>query len=338
MNNHIIKKLLDLNKIIVSLGAYKEANYIYNLIKKSTPLLDIVKLYDEKEESDFSLFENQEAWSGSIKRIGPNVVVIPFDENKLSDKDKKRIMKTWEFVGDNFQDFKNRTSLVSPPSEFQMEKSNKLTPISKLQAYLPDLWKKIKASLGNLDAEEAVYILYNVKSIMPELAAMQFAKTPRYLAHDLGHWTYDLSRKDKSSPDWTDQDQKNFDSRTFFKKKVNEFMKNISKFYVDTNGASPKLDDRNLGLFFKNIISPEDDRYSDLFANAISEEGIQDTYINPEKIVFKNKEYRLITDNLLSEKESLEKKFFKEITRYVSDPKDGPLSDAYGQVIFYDVL
>jgi hypothetical protein len=322
MNTAAIKRLASLVKSLRQLRLYEHASSVERLSKLAAPIIDIVEM-DPHNRGDSTLFKDKSEWLGQLELIGQNIVLMPFDEDSMSDKEKEKMMGIWGGESDSFESFKSRRGVLGSSDLFN--KSGRTADIEKFESSFPDAWTRVAGILKekDLSKDEIVLILYS-KAAPPEY----FDKTPFYLSHDLGHWSYDFSDFDKED---------NLEKRLWFKNTVGSFVKAISSLYKDEHGESSSQPvESYFPLFFDGIETGDwGDMYSDLFALSTSSGGLKAYYKYPDSIVVKDRKYRIDPVDTRTSIEIAED-FFEHIQSWVSDKDDGPLSDLAGKVILYD--
>lgn len=343
-----IKKLTSLSKWLYRNGFLQEAETLKTLMKTAIPLVDIVSLppySDLPPERDKFMGQNTkyyepELWYGALSSLGTDVVLIPFDSSNMDEEVLYKLSYIWSSITDDYEELKSKVSVMS-----DFMSNEKMGDLEKLKEVFPELWNKIYTKLQELEIpeHEAVYIFYNEKNSPPRGRFVP-EKSPRYLAHDIGHVGFDFGEE--------------YD----FKMIVYSFLREVAKFYIDSQvleaiedgerEPSDKEDsslykaledrwnqiedeelDKLIGDFF-DTYSVETDYIADVFSNALAGDP---KYSRPtHSIYYQNKEYALDSERE-GELSGMESKVIEEIMDYVKNKKSGPLSYEKGYVLLYDI-
>lgn len=327
MKSGIVKKLSNLSQSLCYLNLYEYAEKVTQLRKLATPIVDIIELNPDHRDPE-GLFEGKSQWFDQLKLIGTNIVLLPFNGSDLTSADKKDIMSIWGRDSSlPYETFRENTGLLG---YMEFNKSGRAAPIERFKSAFPGVWSKIKNTLSEsgLSEDEIALILYNKDEGYPDF----FDKNPFFLAHDLGHWSYDFSHHDAGD---------NSKKRLWFKHKVDLFIGSIIELYKNKNGLS--FSDSGvrawpedwIPYFFDGLMSADKtDLYSDLFALATSKDGLKHYFKVPKDIIINDQKFSLSE----SDHANISLDFFEKIQEWIANKKDGPLHDLAGKVILYDMI
>lgn len=357
----MIKKLHYLKNYLEKSGYGKEAKSIQQLIKSAAPIIDIVSLpteeeieYDEegeiksirpggpiaKDTIQKGRYKSEE-WYGALEALGPNVILIPFNEKELDYSPSALWGLGYIFGASSVKDY---ADLKQKANSFSIESPNKLGDLENLKEAFPGLWQAISSKLAELKLpeHEVVYVIYNEDDRRPRGSSFTFEKSPKYLSHDIGHIEGDFGE------DYT------------FKGIILNFIEGALDCYVaevesddseepkeegkitlkevlseESHDAFIEDDTKEMFIrdFFDGLFSAPTDQLYDIFSNALAGDP---QYDRPRYVWHNNQDFEL-DPNKAGNLASLEDKMLKEIMDYVKSEKKGPLSYNKGSVILYDI-
>jgi hypothetical protein len=377
MNKNIFKKLLKISNLLDSRGLLREADLIDGLIKSAVPLVEIQEMPRSPGQPTVQdrimpggYWDKPEQWYGALEAVGSNIILIPFEASKLDEEDLYKMLAIWRVSGDDYSDLKQEVGMMS--SDIGSAKGGDL---DRLKELFPDIWGKIKMKLNQLDIDEddAVYIFYNEDN-SPSRGLFFPEKSPKYLAHDIGHHEFDFGEDYE------------------FKYIIFSFLRQALSFYISSKGIE-ELDELNAYIKGQNPLQPElpfeglataeesaketkeeimkesslygalqsggygygdevDDDELEKFINEFFDTYSTDTdhvadvfgnslagdprYSRPNSIWHKKDDY-IFLDEKEGEMKSIEETMLQKIKNYVSSKSFGPLSSDKGNVLLYDI-
>jgi hypothetical protein len=384
-------KVLNLAKVLKEIGLRVESNLVKDLLKLGAPLVDFVPLssnepigYPTEEDEDGNPIEkevekverrkgilrdqsqrgllyNEEEdlnnWFESIKCLGDNIFLIPFDRT-----DVNRNGSVLDGIGaifgnynpKNYVSLKEKINIIANPDSYG--------DLGTLKEVFPSLWNDIKAKLDSkgLDESDVAYVLYNQETNPGRLAGFQ--KEPFYFAHDLGHADFDsadgnldfkdiiqsfmkeigsLYITDEEEDEEEEIEEEEEDPYENYPGLRNSLKKNKNSAYSEFFRKHERDEDYIQNYFsdFFNTTSGEGDLYGDIFAEATH--GRLEIEV-PGKL-YLDRTYHLPEDKVSEANKIVEKTKRKLMEHIGSDYEGktlhkGPFSHWKGSVILYDIL
>jgi len=330
----------------------------YLLLKKAVPLIDSVSLPsyegDEPQRDVFKIpYYPKEDWYNALSAMGSNAILIPFSANNIDEDILQRLFYIWSERGDNYMTLKDNVSFMG--DLFSDRKSGDL---DNLKEAFPDLWNKISQKLNemNLDESEVTYILYNEDNSPPRSFFIP-EKSPRYLAHDIGHLEIDFSESygfESMLRDFLEEAAKFYIEENFmesiseddseqlsipFPNQNNiEELKEQNSLYSELKGSDeymPNEHTEEIIADFFEVYSSGTDHIADVFSIALSG-NLRNEYSRPDMIFYKTKNY-VFDNSKENEMNQLEQTMINNIMKYVENNDTGPLAHNKGSVLLYDL-
>jgi hypothetical protein len=208
------KHLKALRKWFKSQGMKKEFFMLNQIIRTAVPIEDIYRLpstkpkmepdpdYPEDQriaEDDYGdeIWEEIEPtskddvrvpgyttdeWYDTLSFLGTSVVLIPFDQDDLTEQDVDALGRVFGHYTSDYDDLRENAN------SFSSDVYNSEGNLDVLKVVFPGLWKAISAMIKEkgLDEDNITYLLYNEKTPPPR-GLFQAEVSPRYFGHDIGH-------------------------------------------------------------------------------------------------------------------------------------------------------
>ena len=270
---------------------------------------------------------NTEEWYDALSFLGTSVILIPFDEDDLTEFDVDALGRVFGYYTSDYEDLKENVGSMQMGSDRQGD-------IDILKMVFPSLGASITKMLKekNLEEENVTYLLYNEKNPV-QRGAFRPEKSPRYLGHDIGHIEIDYGEDYE------------------FKSMVHNYLSEASKFYFkeDEDGNLQEtlydyiieqgyddeyIEDESwyeiIGQFF-DTYSVESDELYDIFGDLLAGNHDIDP---PDTIYYKNRTFIKAEND--KELMAMSDPFIAELTAYVKGDS-APLSHDKGSVILYDI-
>ena len=357
-------KLFDLSLFLKRNNLKKESVFVNKLLKIAVPIEDILRLpssqpkasdeeegeddwvepewesLEESEKDDIRVpYHSKEDWYGSLKMLGTSVILIPFDDEELTEMDLYGLGSVFgDFDTYKYEDFLKENNYIQ-------NIGSEGGDVDILIRMFPALGAKINSTLKekNLDKEDVVFMLINERTPTPR----GFEKSPRYLSHDIGHM-------EEAQEDYFDyliypylKEMLKYYIHQPSGKKLIEVVLDKSGRYIsdedeeeDINAEIEEIEseylDEYLGEFF-DIFSGEFDEKYDLFTHSMRGADLVEL---PDEIDSYNRDEGFTTFQKVDPQNKLQeikKEFEKSFNNYIRSKDSGPLSGLKGKVVLYDL-
>lgn len=348
----MIKRLTDLASYLGSRHLTKEADYLYLLLKRATPIEGIFELPsttvsfedEEGEEFDEPEWESGEvvsdpvvsgykpaSWYGALSSLGASVILIPFETNALDESDIYALADVFGITAGDYEELKDEVN------SFSMEASSKVGDRDLLKSRFPSLWVEISKLLAErgLSEERVVYLLFN-EDHPPPRGLFAPEKSPHYFSHDIGHIEVDFGE----NYDMAYHVYGFLHELSGFYKTEDEENKHILKDQLADDYDDEHFDQEKIQELISSVFStfsgePSDELF-DVISNAMA--GNLNPEI-PDEIYYEGDTYIFLEENKKAAEKLLEE-FVESYMKMISDADPsgyGPLAGWMGSVMLYDI-